>query len=195
MAVYSIEVNGPRDESIIFAPTQTKVRGRWDFRRSAHRDKSESMKRLAFEVPVIPGKIISLNTEAKAGCIVDPLASGEGAKILEKINLIASETGGTETKAHPREDYKLDVHGMKDWIYWMRRKLDSNEATLCEGSTEIPTLEEIADWPGRRLADPFNTQPQTLRKPDDQAQYGLYKYADERPVDSGKGKPKEPATA
>lgn len=195
MAEYSIEISGPRDESIIFAPTQTKVRGRWDFQRTAHRDKLDSMKRLAYEVPVIPGKVIALNTSTKQGCIFDPLSTGEGAKILEKINAIAKEFGDPESKAHPREDYKLDANGVKDWLYWMRRKLDNNEAVLVPGSAELPTLAEIAELPGRRLADPFNTSPQTLKAPDDQAPYGLYKYADERPLDPGKGKSKESATA
>ncbi len=183
MAQYSIEVNGPKDESIIFAPTQTKVRGRWDFQRTAHRDKSEVLKRLAYEVPMIPGKVIALDSDAKKGCIFDPLGSGEGKAILEKINAIAKDTGGEVTAAHPTENYVLDVHGVKEWLYWMRRQVDAGMATVVPGSANLPTLEQIAELPGRRRADPFNTGPQTLKEPDDQASFGLYKYADERPVD------------
>ena len=181
MAKYSIEINGPRCEPVIFNPTGSRVRGRWDFAKNAHRDKSEVLKALAYEVPQIPGKVIAIDTDEKKGRIFDPLSTGAGAAILAKVNEIFKNHGTVleEGRAHPAEDYALTIDSTKDWLYWMRRLVDSKLAEHTSGSVELPTLDEIKAMPGRRLADPLNSSAQTLKAPDDQALYGLYKYADE----------------
>lgn len=181
MAKYSIEICGPRCESVIFNPTGTRVRGRWDFAQNAHRDKAEVMKALAYEVPQIPGKIIALDTDERKGRIFDPLSTGAGAAILAKVNEIFKGHGTVmeEGRAHPSEDSTLTVDSVKDWLYWMRRLVDAKLAVIVPGSLDLPALDDIRAMPGRRLADPLNSSPQTLKSPDEQALYGLYKWADE----------------
>lgn len=181
MAKYSIEINGPRCESVIFAPTGTRVRGRWEFSKNAHRDKAEVLKSLAYNVSTIPGKVIAVDTEEKKGRILDPLSTGEGAKILAKINEVFKEHGTVMEQglAHPAEDYSLTIDSLKDWLFWMRRLVDAGLAECTSGSTVLPELDEIRAMPGRRLADPLNSSQQSLKAPDDQALYGLYKWADE----------------
>lgn len=181
MAKYSIEINGPRCESVIFNPTGMRVRGRWEFAKNAHRDKAEVLKTLAFDVPVIPGKIIALDVDDKKGRIIDPLSSGEGAAILKKVNEVFKDHGTVMEQglAHPSEDHVLTTDSVKDWLYWMRRLVDAGLAVVTSQSPELPPLDEIRAMPGRRLADPLNSNQQSLKAPDDQAQYGLYKWADE----------------
>lgn len=195
MAKYSIEINGPRCESVIFNPTGMRVRGRWEFAKNAHRDKAEVLKTLAFDVPAIPGKVIALDVEEKKGRIVDPLSTGEGAKILAKVNEVFKDHGTVMEQglAHPAEDHVLTVDGVKDWLFWMRRLVDAGLAVVTSQSPELPPIDEIRAMPGRRLADPLNSNQQSLKAPDDQALYGLYKWADE--VSPRSRKQTEPAGA
>ncbi len=208
MAEYQIEIAGPRNEYIFFPPVPAVVnhrnglRGRWDFGKTAHRDKSEGwIKEIAFSVPVIPGMVIAVNDSLMMGSVYDPLSLPDGAVILQKVNDIRKQYEGAgfePQQAWPTVKQKLDINGLKEWLYWMRRILDRGDAIPVPGSATMPDLETIRARPGRRKADPFYTGQATAKSADNSANfgtegYGIYPWADEVPVDP-KGKAKEPAS-
>lgn len=199
MAEYQIEVCGPRNEYVFFPPVPSVVnhrgglRGRWDFGKTAHRDKGEGswLKELAYEVQQIPGIVIAVNTTKMQGLVYDPLSVAPGAAILQKVNELRRriEGAGYEIQgAWPRVDRKLDVNTLKEWLYWMRRILDRGEAEIVPGSGQIPTLEAIQAMPGRRRADPYYTGQSMARSAEESANFGngtfgLWPWADEVAVD------------
>ncbi len=197
MTIYAIECCGPKNESFIFAPERIKVRGRWDSSKIAHRDLDEVMKQITMLVPVIPGQYIILDTSREVGHIVDPLGSTpEGKEVLAKLQSVYKqypETTGGSTTFIPEVKQKLDHDGMKNWAYAMRRLIDSKNAVLASfpgaAVSNLPSLEEIAAWPGKRLADPLNTGEQSAKTPEQADQNnGIYKYADEVAIPSKSSK-------
>lgn len=175
MAQYRIEISGPKNEQLIFAPIGQKLRGRWDFSRT-QRDKSDPMKALALATPVIPGIVVVLDTDAKEGRIVDPLLeSRDGNVVFAKIQEVAKRFQGTfdDWQPWPTATHQLDVDKVKTWAHFMRVAVDCGYATDLS-SVKLPTTEEIAKWPGKRARDPLNSGSQEEK---------LSRFVDEVPVD------------
>ena len=201
MAIYVIECAGPQNENFMFAPERVKVRGRWDSAKIAHRDLDEVMKQITMLAPIIPGQYIILDTAKNVGSILDPLGgTQEGKQILDKLKGVYKqyqEVTGGDTSPVPAVNTQLDHDGVKNWAYAMRRLLDAKNAvqvTEFKGAVSLPPLEEIATWPGKRLADPLNSGEQTAKNTElGDGNNFLYKYADEVPV-SKSNKAKSDAT-
>lgn len=183
MAKFQIEVNGPKNEQLIFAPIGQKLRGRWDFSRT-QRDKSDPMKALALATPVIPGIVIVLDTDAKEGQIVDPLSeTRDGKAVFARIQEVAKRFLGTfdEWQPWPLATHGLDVDKVKTWAHFMRVAVDCGYATDLS-SVKLPTTEDIAKWPGKRARDPLNSGPQ-----EDKLNRFVDEVSDEKPVFAGAG--------
>jgi len=172
MARYIIEVAQSQNENHIFAPTRARVRGRWDFSNTAARNLgSEALREMAREVKVIPGQHILLDTDHARGVIYDPLLdTDDGRRVWLKLKGIISRYKhefGSDLRPHdPSELSNLGADQIKQWLWEMRCLLDGNQAVLVSGSDPVPSFEEIARMPGRRLRDPMNTgvQEKDLKK-------------------------------
>lgn len=161
MATYSVEIAGSKNEYVKFAPTKERLRGRWDFRNTAHKDLSETLKHISRVAPVIPGIILSLDTTKRIARRVDPLIETEtGRKIMGDINSVlrrhtqefGGEKHGLETAVHN----ELSDDDMKEWGYYMRQMIDSGYAQYVPGSAELPPIDDIRKkWLGKRRKDPF----------------------------------------
>lgn len=160
--ILCIEIDGPQNEGVLFLGR--KLRGRWDYSRVMHRDKSAGHKRLASSVQVIPGQCVELDTEKKTGRIFDALAeTREGRLVFEKIKAISeqhpSEFDGN-MQPHPTATHELTFDEIKDWAWHMASIVTPDNsgntyARVLAGT--IPSKEEIRRWPGKRLRDPNNT--------------------------------------
>lgn len=165
MAVYVIEINGPQNESAIFLPLRQRLRGRWDFSKTHHREKSDEMRSLAVAAPVIPGICVALDTEKRQGVVFDSLAETEqGREVFRRIQQVYERFPAVfdqKIETWPKAEHKLNVDEAKTWAHYMRQLVTDGYATSLK--TELPSAEQIARWPGRRLRDPGNTGPQDER--------------------------------
>lgn len=161
MPVFSIEIAGPRNECVLFTPTGETIRGRWDFRNTAHRDLGEALKHVFIAAPIIPGMILRIDTDARSAKRIDPLKeTEEGKAILAKINavfLMYKQVFGGPKEAHETVEYnELTTDQIKEWVFYIRSLLDNKMATLIPGSDTPPTLLQIRkEWPGKRRKDPL----------------------------------------
>jgi hypothetical protein len=180
MAVYAIEIDGPKNESLVFPPNKEKLRGRWDFSRIA-RDKSDGMKALALACPVIPGMVVRLDTKAMTGEIVDPLGvDPEGRKVFAKVIEVAKRFPGEfdETAPHPSTSHKLNQDDIKTWLFAMRTAMDCGYARRTNASESLPSIDEIREMPGKRVRDPLNSGSQ---------ENSLQRFTDDVPVVAATG--------
>lgn len=191
MAVYKVEVNGPQNDSLVFSPTRTKLRGRWDMSRVAHRDKHEAMRKLAFACPTIPGQAIEIDTDKGTARIYDLLAeTNDNRKILSNANAVfsnyRSEFEGPKTP-QSEQQYKLGPNEIKTWVYVIVQCVATNYMTVLPGSSPLPSEETIAAMPGKRRRDPLNTGNQTAKSSDENEK--LYAWVDEVEVPAGNKTP------
>lgn len=186
MPVFSVEVCSGSNDYWIFPPAQMRLRGHFSAAYVAHVNKtSDALRQLLSEVHDIPGIVVRVNTDQMKGEILDPLTNTpEGVRLLGRINEIFSNNPGdfpAKQRGWDLVPYELTTDTIKDWLYWMRRGLDSGVAKLAGGSP-LPTLDQIRAMPGKRIADPLYTGQSTGEIPG--AQYGLDKYTDEVPTGS-----------
>ena len=161
MAKYSIEIQGPQNNYALFIPTKERLRGRWDFRNTTHRDLSEELKEIARVAGVIPGRVVSLDTAAKKGSIIDPLKeTADGRKIMAAINDIYrrySVSSGGQKSPHETQEYELDQDTVKEWMFYMRSLVDQGLAQYVPGTTELPDIDTIRKTVvGKRRKDPLS---------------------------------------
>lgn len=165
MTIHVIEISGPQNESVIFLPLRQRLRGRWDFSKTHHREKSDEMRSLAVEVPVIPGICIALDTEKKTGTIFDSLAeTDQGREVMRRIQGVYERfpfVFGEKVKTWDRAEHQLSIDDLKTWAHFMRALVNDGYAVTLK--SELPPQEQIARWPGRRRRDPGNTGPQDER--------------------------------
>lgn len=171
--ILCIEIDGPQNECVLFLGR--KLRGRWDYSRVMHRDKSAGHKRLASSAQVIPGQCVEIDTDKKTGRIFDALSeTREGRLVFEKIKAIAEQhpsefDGGMQP--HPTATHELTLDEIKDWAWHMSDFVSQGYARVLLGT--MPSKEEIRRWPGKRIRDPNNTGRQENE---------LQKYVDEVPI-------------
>jgi hypothetical protein len=188
MPKYIIEVAGPKNQYVIFQPTQQRLRGRLSVAHVAHLRPTEVNAELYREVGDIPGIWIALDTDKKYGEILDPLKeTPEGREKMAKINSVLNRykhVSGGEKRGHDRSQHaNLTVDQVKEWLHYMRQMVDDKIALEVTGSASLPKIDEIREMPGKRRRDPFNTGPQTARSQEHAEESGrLYRWADERPV-------------
>lgn len=164
MAKYLIELQGPNDERVMFAPIgKQPLRGRLDSGNINGRRLLPVQIAFFSQVKTVPGLVLELDTEKKRGRYFDPLGETEaGRTILRKINSIFERselrqvTGG-EKKAWDTAEYKLNTDSVKEWAFHMRTLIDCDLAKPAPGSTMLPEAEEILKtWPGKMRRDPLS---------------------------------------
>jgi hypothetical protein len=151
---FTVEVCGEQNEGLLFLPLAQVLRGRWDFSKKMciGRAIEEPLRSLS-EVGRIPGIQISVDYDRKRIVVFDPLGNKDNAETLQAINGAAQRGehlfGGS--KVRPQETVTMsdcDQDTLKDWMYWIRRALDSKNMTVISGS--VGTLDEIKAMPGKR---------------------------------------------
>lgn len=171
--IFAIEINGPKNECALFLGR--RLRGRWDYSRVMHRDKSNGHKRLATNVQVIPGMCIEVDTDKRAGRIFDALAeTRDGRAIFDRMKAVIDQHSAEfdgNIQPHPTSNHELTFDELKDWAWQMSELVTQGYATVIAGT--MPSKEAIRGWPGKRTRDPNNTGRQEV---------DLKKYVDEVPV-------------
>jgi len=196
MARYEIEIEGEKNESTYFPPLgEVRLRGVWRSSRVAMFDKSEAMKSMS-AIERIPGYRIACDDDTFVGEVYDPLNETEdGQRVFSQVKSVIErykEEFGEITGLRDKIVKKLDADSLKDWLYWMRRKVEAGLAKPVAGSAELLDLETVRSLPGKRRTDPFNTGQQTSKREDDGR---LPKYTDAVKVPDKYGPTKQPAAA
>lgn len=123
MKTVEIEIDGPRNENLHFAPLLTTVRGKVDLRRIPNGFM------LANQYPLtIPGQRIEFNLDKDECCIIDGIHDEPEVKaVLEKRYTI------------PERRKELGKKDRTTFLFWMKRAVESGIAKLVKG--EFPKLE------------------------------------------------------
>lgn len=160
---FVIEIDGPKNENVLFAPVQSFpfLRGRWAAFRVAHRNKSEVMGQMS-RIESIPGICVELDTDKRQGRIFDPLReTDEGRKIWREVQAVIRDF--PSFFGNPREPWPETIHdrltpdNIKTWLWSMSNLVAAGQARVVGGSDPMPSPEDVRKMPGKRLKDPMNT--------------------------------------
>jgi hypothetical protein len=154
----TIEVCGPNNERAKFIPTSEMLRGRWRALAIARFDTHSFLKQLMSRVSEIPGICLAIDVEKAIGRRFDPLKeTAEGRKIWKDVESILKEFESNIGAMRPWPEARYERMGpdqIKSWLYYMRRMIDGKKAVYAFGSQELPTIQQIAELPGRRMMMP-----------------------------------------
>ena len=154
----TIEIATDRNNSVLFPPTKTKLRGRQDRNNWTPDERSRKIENF----PTIPGMRIKLEWRGGkgTGTIYDPLSKNK--EELERLQTVVRGVLNMECGAEQDQEWSLTETGVKTWLYWMRRLMDgapvqTNRFTgrtsggpfAVEYEGRVPTLEEIEKMPGK----------------------------------------------
>lgn len=173
--IFTIEINNENNGGHFWSPTGEALRGRWDFGRTAHRNISqdaEGMKQLARIVRLIPGMFVQVDIESWTGRIFDPMnETEEGREQLAKIKQVykqnESEFGTEDFGLAKTREFQFDTADeLKEWTFRMAQAVAAKNATVVDGSEDMPSPEQIAKtMPGGLLNNP-GIEIETKPKPD-----------------------------
>ena len=116
-----VEIDGPHNEQLHFAPLQRNVRGRFDFMRIG--EPMSKIKAVEWPVP-IPSQRLGIDPDGN-GYIREPLHDGEFAPIREKI-----ESQGMKLEPAVQEFPGIDV---VTWLFWLKLAVESGLAKVVSG--------------------------------------------------------------
>ncbi|MEX1095343.1 MAG: hypothetical protein WED34_04805 [Planctomycetales bacterium] len=141
-----IEIDGPRCESLHFAPLQRRIRGRFDLNKMG--EPMARVKAQQWPVP-IPSQRLGIDEDG-VGYLHEPLHDDENAPLREQIERRGK---GLEPKLQRFEH----IHH-PSWLFWMKRAVESGIAKITKGSlpTTIegkPRLDYILASPGPSAGD------------------------------------------
>lgn len=120
--VIEIEADAPHNACVRFRPTQSSIRGRWDWSRCGI-----ELQRLAgnWGGQSIPGQRIAFNMDTNRAAVLDPLHEDAHEALREKI-----------VKAGYKLPPKVQEHEAQDkntWLFWMQRLVTEGLAKLVRG--------------------------------------------------------------
>jgi hypothetical protein len=121
-----IEINGRKNECLVFRPLQRRLRGRFDLNRVA--EPMARMKVREWPEP-IPGQILGIDTKTGVGYLREPLHDPAHTVTREKI-----EASGM--KLPPVEERFENIH-IPTWLFWMTRAVEGKLANIITG--ELPS--------------------------------------------------------
>ncbi len=183
MPKYSIEIDGECNRSVMFQPTQEKLRGRWRASRILGRQYHASLAKMPGE---IPGIVLTVDTEARTCSRVDLLADETNKAVWDQINSVSKDHPELTPKSQPWPPvvYESCSHDtIKTWLYWMRRIVNNKQAVVCQNS-ELPNLAEVERFKGKIGVQQFNSM-KTREMTKDEDANGAPK---EDPFDLSEGK-------
>ncbi len=135
---YVIEISDERNRSILFGPTQGKIRGAFAFHKMGGGGTTSGLQ----EMPDLPGMLIHVNPATGVAKITDPLNKRDFKQTLQRAKEVHKHTFMVECEPVEDREYELDQDGIATWLYWMRRYVD-NEQAISRGP-DLPGHVEIA---------------------------------------------------
>jgi hypothetical protein len=136
-----VELDGPRNEHVLFFPLNMRLRGRLDVDRIA-----EPLARSRFtkSLAVIPGQRIGVDIDRKVGYVEDALYDNEHLSLRRLIE--DKEVFGQEFRLPPQRQ-EFEQVDVPTWLYWMQRIVRSGKANLVQG--EFPA--DLGGKPRKRF--------------------------------------------
>lgn len=122
--VLEIEVDGPRNQHLIFGPLGRRIRGRMAYNRVANRKGASD---LAIEWPKgFPGQRLGIDLATGQSYIAEPLHDPEWAETREKIEKVKKQ------RIPPaREEVATEPPTM---LFWMKKAVESGIARIVKGA-------------------------------------------------------------
>jgi hypothetical protein len=147
-----VEVCDEANNNHLWNPTQTRLRGRWDW---AKVPRGETSERGLHKMPVLPGITITVNPRERRAVIEDPLGHPDNARVLAEASGVHAsiwQTGFTFVERVVRENMTPDQ--IATWLYWVRRGVEGGHLRVLSG--KMFTLEELAAaYPTARIRRQF----------------------------------------
>jgi hypothetical protein len=148
--VVTVEVGNDRNDTILYAPTQEPLRGRFEVHNMGQ--SVSSVEKGVTNMPSIPGVRLSLDCRKGVLRLTDPLADPKNKALLEKISKVgrnADLTGGRDYAPRPDvEKSGLDASAVASHLYWMMRMVEAKNARVLEGRMPRSEEEIIKSFPG-----------------------------------------------
>lgn len=168
---FIVELGDDSNRTISLDTMRLRLRGDFSLsklhkRKQGGRDVGQIMQ----QMPDIPGMRIMVDYHAQKCRIFDPLETPEYKDVLVRVNQVAQEatavkqSGGKFTPVEAVE-HKLDKDKMKTLCLELVRLVEDKQARVVAG--ELPTEEQLAAMPGRKLFDPWNNSPRKPKYEDD----------------------------
>jgi hypothetical protein len=133
-----IEIDGPRNECLIFRPLGKRLRGRMDLMRDT--EPQARLKSNEFPLP-IPG--LQIGWDDAGAFVAEPLQAPEHAALKERITRDGFKLGPA------RQAFPCDE---STWCFWMQRACEAGLAKVVEG--------KFGKLPGIPRKDFLNPVPQ-----------------------------------
>ena len=114
-----IEIDGPKNQSLMFRPLNRTLRGRFDFNRV--REPLARTRTAEWPEP-IPGMRLGINADTGEAYVIDQIHESE--EIKRKL----AEAG--YALPQEREEFQADV---TTFVFWMKRAVESGVAKLVRG--------------------------------------------------------------
>jgi hypothetical protein len=122
--ILEIEFDDATNSNVLFAPLTRTIRGRFDVLRAAEHEKNWHS---SGWTGVIPSQRLCLDLERGEGAIVEPLHEAAHDGIAGRIKSLG-------LKLHPaRESFTLSEPERKEWLWSMRRLVDSGVGKVVSG--------------------------------------------------------------
>lgn len=147
MQALEIEIDGPHNEALHFAPIQRSVRGRYDLLRVG-----EPMAKIAAQQwPIVPSQRLGIDPDGN-GYLFEPLHEPEHGAVRDKIAKLGM-------RLEERVQHFPDIH-LPSWLFWIKQAVASGIARVTKGQ-----LPETIDGEPRKnfiLAEPEPTNTDKL---------------------------------
>lgn len=117
-----VEVDGPRNQNLLFGPLQRRIRGRFDITRVA--EPLAKMKQNEWGTEAIPGQRLAIDTETGKAWLEEPIHRSA------KLKAIVERKG--YTLPPEREDF--GVVDAPTWMHWFKRAVKSGVARVVQGT-------------------------------------------------------------
>jgi len=130
--VVEIEIDGPHNESLRFAPQNRLVRGRWTWSKCG--PTGAAVAALKWPGDFVPGQVIGVDRKAGTGYFRERLHEAEFKAVRTFIEEKRDE-------AIPEEKEDFPGISIVTWLFWMRRAVDGGHARVVAG--ELPSDAEL----------------------------------------------------
>lgn len=112
-----------------------------------------SIKRVWLGIQSIPGQRLHVDPKSMRWRLTDGLDEPENKQILQQVkradreaNAAVRAVGGGISGGYPEQSGKLNTPAeLHNWLYWMRRLVDSSHATILQGEGDLPSAQTLVN--------------------------------------------------
>ena len=134
-----VEVDNGQNDTLLWNPSQEKLRGRWSW---FNIPRGQGSERGLGSMPDIPGMHIQISPSARTARIYDPLSQPEHAARLQEINTIHEAIWSQTIRPVPESKIEsLDDDAMATWLYWLIRGVKAKHLVVRQG--RVPKVEDL----------------------------------------------------